>query len=98
MHVGSPWPNSIKESSRPDYSIQSDLELTEMIEEYERIKSLYRQMGSHLKRVETKIKELLEASLDKSAILLKEHEYVINNRDWIDFRFSTLSSFFSMTP
>lgn len=69
MHVDSPRPNSTEESSWPDYSIQSDLELTEMIVEYERIKALYRQMGSHLKRIETKIKQLLQASLDKSSLL-----------------------------
>lgn len=69
MHVDSPRPNSTEESSWPDYSIQSDLELTEMVVEYERIKALYRQMGSHLKRVETKIKQLLQANLDNSSTL-----------------------------
>lgn len=70
MHVDSPRPNSTEESSWPDYSIQSDLELTEMIVEYERIKALYKRMGNHLNRVETKIKQVLQASLDKSSILV----------------------------
>lgn len=69
MHVDSPRPNCSEESSWPDYSIQSDLELSEMIVEYERINALYRQMGSHLERVKTKIKQLLKASHDKSSIL-----------------------------